>query len=76
MNRKKREIVQNIVAKLDECYDRLNDVYEDESEARDNIPENLQGTERYEAMDHACDVLDDAMSALREDVIVPLQEME
>ena len=39
---------------------------EEEEEYRDNMPENLQGSERYERADEACDSLDSAYSSLEE----------
>lgn len=40
----------------------------DEEDARDNIPESLQDSERYWASDEACDNLSDAVTEL-EDIL-------
>lgn len=39
---------------------------DEETEARDNMPESLWETERYAAMDEACDNLDSALSSIDE----------
>jgi hypothetical protein len=51
----------------------LEDLQEQEEEARDNIPESLQDTEKYERADEACSNLEDAVSGL-EDVIDSITE--
>ena len=38
----------------------------DEEDARDNIPENLQDSERYWASNEACDTLSDAVTELED----------
>jgi hypothetical protein len=38
----------------------------EEEEYRDNMPENLQGSERYETADTACDNLQSAIDSLEE----------
>jgi hypothetical protein len=53
---------------LEELKAGLEYLMEEEEEYRDNIPENLQGSERYEKADEACSNLEDAISDL-EDVI-------
>ena len=49
---------------LQDLIDNLTDVLCEEEEYRDNIPENLQGSSRYEKADCACDSLDCAISGL------------
>lgn len=44
----------------------LNDLKEEEEEYRDNIPENLQGSERYVKAEEACDALEEAVSSFEE----------
>ena len=46
---------------------------EEEEDYRDNIPENLQGSERYEQAEEACDNLDSAFDGL-EEVISYIEE--
>ena len=37
---------------------------EEEEEYRDNIPENMQGGERYEQAEAACDALSEAVDSI------------
>lgn len=46
----------------------LESILNDEQDYLDNIPENLQGSERYEVAEAAVDNLETAMSAI-EDII-------
>ena len=55
--RKRRKILADIVCRLEELRDA-------EEQARDNTPENLQGTERYEAYDDIISGLDEAIELL------------
>ena len=38
----------------------------DEEEYRDNIPENLQSSERYEQAEAACDAMQEALDQIEE----------
>lgn len=55
-------------------------VFDEESEYRDNMPENLQGSEKYEKADSACDSLESAKDTFDEaleslnDVVSSLEE--
>ena len=66
-----REEVEAIKNSLIELKERLEAVLEEEQEAYDNIPDNLQFTERYEkageavwALEEAVDAFDNATSEL------------
>ena len=48
-------------AELKDC---LEELYAEEETYRDRIPENLQGGERYEKADEACDSLSSAVDAI------------
>ena len=57
--------------RLTDCIDELEDIIgdiqiilEEESDYMDNIPENLQGGERYERAEEACESLEDAVDIL------------
>ena len=50
----------NFLAQYDE------DTQAEEEEYRDNIPENMQESERYEKADEACDNLSEAVDNLEE----------
>ena len=71
MNSKRRkEISTNIIAlqeisiKLESVKDSIEDIYNDEEESFFNIPDNLEGSSRYEAAEEAIDNLSDANSSL------------
>lgn len=44
----------------------LSFVYDEEQDALNNWPESLEGTERYQQSENACDALDDALALVRE----------
>lgn len=66
MNKIRRKSLQGIINQLEELKSSLEDLQAEEEEYRDNMPENLQGSERYEVTDAACDNLSDAVSDLEE----------
>ena len=51
---------------LEELKGSLEDLQAEEEEYRDNIPENMQESERYEKADEACDNLSEAVDNLEE----------
>ena len=74
MNQARRTKIQDVSDQLEELKSALEDVLQEEEEYRDNIPENLQGSARYEAADEACDTLSGAVDGL-EDIITSLGEL-
>lgn len=66
MNNTRRKALSEIKDKIDDLRVNLELLLEEEQDYRDNIPENLQGGERYEKADEACDNLSDAMDGLDE----------
>lgn len=68
MNKVRRKMVDEIIEQLQELQTEIESVMCEEEEYRDNIPENLQGSERYEKADEACSAMQDAIDGL-EDVI-------
>lgn len=74
MNKARRKNIQDVVDQLEELKSTLEDIQGEEEEYRDNIPENLQGSERYEKADEACDTLSGAVDDL-EDIITSLGEL-
>lgn len=66
MNRVRRKNLQSIIDQLVELKGSLEDLQTEEEEYRDNMPENLQGSERYEQADDACSNLSDAVDNLDE----------
>ena len=66
MNKLRRKSLQALSEKLDELKSELEDIQQQEEEYRDNIPENLQGSDRYDRADSACSDLFDAVSSIDE----------
>lgn len=66
MNNTRRKELERIVDVVSELKEHLEMLQGEEEEYRDNIPENLQGSERYEKADTACDNLYSAVSSLEE----------
>lgn len=66
MNKIRRKTIADIMARLDALYDEVQSVMAEETEARDALPESLQESERYEAMDEAVDNLDYALSSIED----------
>ena len=44
--------------------DLIRDAKYEEQDALDNMPENLQNSEKYESMESVIDVLEDALSSI------------
>lgn len=74
MNKERRKNIQGIADQLEELKGNLELLQEEEEEYRDNIPENLQGSERYERADEACEALNEAVDNL-DDIISSLSEL-
>ena len=59
--RKAQDILEAIKAELEE-------ILEQEEEARDNLPESLQYSEKYERAEASCDALDEAINMIQETI--------
>lgn len=68
MNRIRRKALNDIKDQIEMLRCTLEQLAEEEEEYRDNMPENLQGSERYEKADEACDSLSSALDSLDEAV--------
>ena len=66
MNKLRRANLEKVMKSIDDAMSELECLKGEEEEYRDNMPENLQGSERYERADEACDSLDSAYSSLEE----------
>jgi hypothetical protein len=64
MNKKRRVRLSNVVNGLNVARINLEDIYAEECQAMESIPENLQETERYSNTSDNVDDMDDAMSDL------------
>lgn len=68
MNKVRRKQLEEVIAKIQEAADELEAIMNDEEEYRDNMPENLLYSERWEIADGACDAMQEALDQLEEAV--------
>ena len=61
MNKARRKALDEVISKIEEAKELLENLQAEEEEYRDNMPENLQGSERYEAADAAVDNMSSAV---------------
>lgn len=80
MNVKRRKSIRAIIDRLEELstefgklLEKVGDIEMEEEEYRDNIPENLQSSERYERADDACNSLESAYYSL-DDISTQISE--
>lgn len=64
MNDKRRKRLSEASALLSRASDIISDVLDEEQDCLDNMPENLQYSDRYESMEAAVDRLNDALSEI------------
>ena len=74
MNKDRRNRLDEAVSTLQDTLMVIEDIHAEEEEAYDNLPENLQESERGEQMSEYIDTLDEAIGSL-EDVICNLQDI-
>lgn len=60
MNDRRRGKLQNAIDFIERAYGIIDDVRYEEQDSMDNVPEALQGSERYIRMEDACDALEKA----------------
>lgn len=66
MNKARRKALDEVISKIEEAKELLENLQAEEEEYRDNMPENLQGSERYGVADAAADNMNSAVDALDE----------
>lgn len=59
-----RKKLEELMSEVESVKSDVEDIQWEEEEYRDNMPENLQGSERYDKADGACTSLSDAVDAL------------
>mgnify|MGYP003571417425 CR=1 FL=1 len=74
MNKARREKISDIVSKLQDCRSELETIQTEEDDSRYNMPENLEGSQRYTESEEASDALDSANSDI-ENAINTLEEI-
>lgn len=75
MNKARRAILTKACDTLVDLQEGVSAVRDEEEEAMENMPESLQGSERYEQMEEAVGVLDEA-NDLFDELMDKLQEIE
>lgn len=56
--------LENYIDELEDIVSDIQIILEEETDYMENIPENLQGGERYERAEDACESLEDAVDTL------------
>jgi hypothetical protein len=74
MNNSRRKELKSVISVLELQKERIDLVTEEEQEARDKLPENLDGSERAEKMEECISNLEDASSDLQ-DIIDRISEL-
>ena len=64
MNKGRRASILEVVSNLESLKSKVESIMEDEIDYMDNMPENLQGSYKYEKAEDAVDSLGDAISEL------------
>lgn len=73
MNKQRRNQLAEFISKIEEAKETLEILKDEEEEYRDNIPENLMTSEKYERAETAVLNMEEAVQVL-EDVIDQIQE--
>lgn len=86
MNKERRKQINEVIsrvgavqAEMESLLDDIQSITDEETEYRDNIPENMQSGDRYEMADNACSELESAHDTLEqskdslEDVVSSLE---
>lgn len=66
MNNLRRKTLQDLYNIITDAKDNLDEVRDEEECYKDNMPENLQNSERYEKAEAAVDALENAICSLEE----------
>lgn len=82
MNKKRRKCIDSVILKINNLQDiieelqqDIEDIAADEQDYLDNIPENLQSSERYEAGEEAVENLEAAIDWLDDIKTSELEEL-
>ena len=66
MNKERREILHKAVSLINDSIIKIRYACDSEQDAMDNVPENMQGSERYCSMENSVDHLEDAEKYLED----------
>ena len=75
MNKDRRKRLRLIVDQGNQLLEDLRAIQEEEQDALDNIPESLQGTDRYTDMETAAELLEEAADNLEDLISRCLEEL-
>lgn len=64
MNKDRRKRIAKIAEEISAIMDQLREIADEEQDARDGLPENMQDGERAEKMDEAISILEEHIDAL------------
>lgn len=64
MNNKRRALLQKAIATLDSASGYVSTVLDEEQDSFDNMPENLESSDRYIKMETAIDKLEEAIEQI------------
>lgn len=64
MNKVRRKSLASVYELIERAKEQLEELLAEEEECRDNMPESLQDTERYERMEEACSNMEEAVEGL------------
>lgn len=67
------ELLNGVIDAITEAQGIVETCKDEEEEYRDNMPENLQNSDRYYASDSACDALNDAYDQI-EDILEKIDD--
>ena len=74
VNNQRRKKINTIIEKISYIKDEIEIIYEEEQDCMSNIPENLQGSDRYIQSEDACDIMSECIENL-DDIISILEEV-
>lgn len=66
MNKTRRKELENIFDIISSAQEQLEVIRDDEEEYKENIPENLQNSIRYETAEVAVDAIESALFSIQE----------
>lgn len=68
MNKMNRKQLSDLISRIETIREELDEIKDGEEEKFDNMPENLQDSEKGEALSEIIDFLDSASESLNESV--------
>ena len=66
MNNKRRKKLEIISIEIEQLNNLIQDIYDEEQECLDNMPDNLQGSDRYNKAEECCEHLEECIDLLSE----------